>query len=226
MSAAIDPALAASERATRFLARLERIGVGDLESVSFASEAVDARAATRAAATRAATRAGLAPLVEETRAAARDFVQTAYTADMYQPTWFGLNWGRSSGSIPDRVAIFAAVDDAAIATVAMDVVRAALYDELHGPYDVIESMHPPPVPDRRPTRLDRWSRPIAVGLLVGSISLTVAYASSTVDTLAVVVPVAMAVVIVASLVRQRPRLDALTDQSDDDPDRLASTPER
>ena len=69
-----------------------------------------------------------------------------YDRNMYQPTWAGLNWGRSLGTIEDRVAVAAAVEDAAIGTVATDVAMPADVDALLDPLRLLVSMHPDETP--------------------------------------------------------------------------------
>src|SRR5262249_40966325 len=56
-----------------------------------------------------------------------------------EPTWFGLNWGRSLARSEDRAALVQAVEDAAMAAVVADLVpddAAALAE----PFELVASM--------------------------------------------------------------------------------------
>jgi hypothetical protein len=81
-----------------------------------------------------ATVAGLGSLLHDTRQRARDYVIRAYAADLYRPTWVGLNWGVSSGILADRLAVTTAVEDAAMAAVVDGVASAEIVDDLR-PFD-------------------------------------------------------------------------------------------
>jgi len=119
---------------------------------------------------------------------------------MYQPTWFGLNWGRSSGTAADRAAIALAIEDAALAAVVRDVVDPATYDELTEPASFIAAMHPARAADGQPQ--GRWARPIAYGLVLATILGLGAYATD-VGSLVVAIPLVLGAAIVADLARSR-----------------------
>ena len=133
---------AARVRVDQFLAELDHVGIEDVGLVSLAAADVAARGTARSIAVAAAGEAGLGPYLVETREKARAHVVRMYDRNAYQPTWAGLNWGRSLGTIEDRVAVAAAVEDAAIGTVAMDVAGADVSDELLEPMRLLISMHP------------------------------------------------------------------------------------
>ena len=107
---------AATVRVQQFLAELDHVGVDDVALVSLPAADTVARGPARTAAAVAADDAGLGPFLTRTREAARVRVIRMYDRKMYQPTWGGLNWGRSLGTVEDRIAVAAAVEDAAIAT--------------------------------------------------------------------------------------------------------------
>ncbi len=192
-------------RAYRFLDELTHLGAADLESVSFALTMADGLDGTRVNAVAIATRSGLRPLLDEIRTAARDIVVEAYAADGFQPTWFGLNWGRSAGTTVDRVTIVEVVEDAAIATVARDVIDPGSVDRLRQRYDLLASMHPVRDPAADPTRprsrIERWSRPITIVLLLSFVGFIAAGAGAY-GLLAVAIPMLIAAVIIARLARE------------------------
>lgn len=133
-------------RVEQFLAELDHVGVEDVGLVSMPAADVAARAPARADAVAAAQSAGLGLYLAESREQARARVVRMYDRNAYQPTWAGLNWGRSLGTVEDRVAVAAAVEDAAIGTVAMDVAPADTVEELLEPMRLIISMHPDETP--------------------------------------------------------------------------------
>jgi len=133
-------------RVEQFLAELDHVGVEDVGLVSLPAADVAARASARSVAVTAAEDAGLGPYLARTREDARSRVVRMYDRNAYQPTWAGLNWGRSLGTVEDRVAVAAAVEDAAIGTVAMDVAPADVVEELLEPIRLLISMHPSETP--------------------------------------------------------------------------------
>ena len=133
-------------RVEQFLAELDHVGVEDVGLVSLPAADVAARAPARSVAVTAAEDAGLGPYLARTREDARSRVVRMYDRNAYQPTWAGLNWGRSLGTVEDRVAVAAAVEDAAIGTVAMDVAPADVVEELLEPIRLLISMHPSEAP--------------------------------------------------------------------------------
>jgi hypothetical protein len=132
----------ARRRVERFFAELDHLGIEDVALVSLPHDGAGERTPPREAAAAACVAAGLGPLLDETREKARARVIRMYDRNMYQPTWAGLNWGRSLGTIEDRVAVAAAVEDAAIGTVATDVAPAADVDALLEPLRMLVAMHP------------------------------------------------------------------------------------
>ena len=165
---------AAGLRVEQFLSDLDRIGIEDVGLVSLPATDMAARAPARSAAVKAAEEAGLGPLQGEARDEARARVVRMYDRNIYQPTWAGLNWGRSLGTIEDRVAVAAAVEDAMIGTVALDVVSADVANELLEPMRLLIAMHPtdaPPSPFAGPG----WTRRLgAVLALVFSATMLLA----------------------------------------------------
>ena len=71
----------------------------------------------------AAVRTGRVALMNEAREATRAAVLARYSEGSYHPTFVGLNWGLSQGTVEDRVAIAEALADAAAVAVVADVLE-------------------------------------------------------------------------------------------------------
>ena len=117
--------------------------------------------------------AGLGPLLEATREKARTRVIRMYDRNMYQPTWAGLNWGRSLGTVEDRVAVAAAIEDAAIGTVAEGVAPADDVETLLEPMGLLVAMHPDETP-RSEFAGTRWTARVGAILFLVFVAVTVA----------------------------------------------------
>jgi hypothetical protein len=141
--------------------------------VSLPHDGAAERTPAREAAAAACVEAGLGPLLDATREKARTRVIRMYDRNMYQPTWAGLNWGRSLGTIEDRVAVAAAVEDAAIGTVAADVAMPADVDALLEPLRLLASMHPDETP-RSDFAGTRWTARVGAILFLIFVAITVA----------------------------------------------------
>jgi hypothetical protein len=163
----------ARARVERFLAELDHVGIEDVALVSLPAADVAARASARSTAVTAAGAAGLGPYLTKTREDVRARVIRMYDRNMYQPTWAGLNFGRSLGTIEDRVAVAAAFEDAAIGTVAMDVVSADVTEELAEPMRLLIAMHPNE-PPRSQFAGTRWTARIGALLFLVFVASTVA----------------------------------------------------
>ena len=81
----------------------------------------DARRAALARAVAAAEAAGRGPELAGLRARMRREAFVRYDRALLRPTWLGLNWGLSSGTSEDRVAVAAALDEAAVLVIADDL---------------------------------------------------------------------------------------------------------
>jgi hypothetical protein len=99
--------------------RIDRLIPDDLAHAGLApGPDDDARAAARSRALDAAEGAGLGQLVDDAVAEARERVLRRWTDGLYRPSWVGmLNWGVSLGRAADRLAVVAAIEDAALAAV-------------------------------------------------------------------------------------------------------------
>jgi hypothetical protein len=166
-------AAAAKQRAARFLEDLDHLGIEDVGLVSLPPDGAAERTPAREAAVAACTAAGLGPLLESTREKARTRVIRMYDRNMYQPTWAGLNWGRSLGTVEDRVAVAAAIEDAAIGTVATDVVAAEQAEALLEPMRLLVAMHPDETP-RSQFAGTRWTARVGAVLFLMFVAITAA----------------------------------------------------
>jgi hypothetical protein len=130
----------AVDRTAAFLETLSRLNVDDLAVLALPEPDPDERTALLA---RAITSAEEAGRLDEVRAApgrAREIIVQAFSFRAYDPTWFGLNWGRSLGRADDRARLLAAVEDAAIAAVVADVMPVDDVAALREPFERIASM--------------------------------------------------------------------------------------
>ena len=167
-----DALTTAQRRAAEFLERLDHLGIEDVGLVSLPHEGAAERTPAREAAVTECAAAGLGPVLEATREKARARVIRMYDRNMYQPTWAGLNWGRSLGTVEDRVAVAAAVEDAAIGTVAMDVAMAADVEALLEPMRLLAAMHPDETP-RSEFAGTRWTARVGAVLFLLFVAITV-----------------------------------------------------
>jgi hypothetical protein len=92
---------------------LGRLGIGAWDDESH-EDLLDALEA-------AAKLTGRDALVDEARARAGGAVLQRYSSGTLHPTWVGLNWGLSQGTVEDRVAIVEVLSDAAAAAAVADV---------------------------------------------------------------------------------------------------------
>jgi hypothetical protein len=125
---------------TAFLAELARRNIDDLLLVALPEPDADERSALLGRALQAATAAGREDLVADAPRKARDQLFRAWSRRGIDPTWFGLNWGRSLGRADDRARLVAAVEDAAVAAVVADLVSDEDVAALREPFDIAASM--------------------------------------------------------------------------------------
>ena len=124
------PDEAAADRLGAFLERLDRLALEDLRLLALPLPDPVVRAAVLDEVNRAAATAGRTGLVDEARRRARDAIVIAYDRHLYDPTWAGLNWGRSLGTAKDRLGLTLAAEDAAVAAVMSDVLDQDLVESL------------------------------------------------------------------------------------------------
>jgi hypothetical protein len=128
-----------TERVDAFLARLEHRSVDDLAYVALADPDPIERAALLDRARAVAETAGRAQELTDATTRAGAALVRSFSFRSFEPTWFGVNWGRSIGRAEDRAHLFAAVEDAATAAVIADI-EPALADTLGEAFDVAASL--------------------------------------------------------------------------------------
>lgn len=130
----------AIDRTAVFLATLSRFSVDDLAVLALPEPDPDERIDLRARAITAAEEAGRLDEVRAAPGRAREIIVQAFSFRAYDPTWFGLNWGRSLGRADDRARLLAAVEDAAVAAVVADLLPEDDVAALREPFERIASM--------------------------------------------------------------------------------------
>jgi hypothetical protein len=131
-----DPEVVA--RVERLFDRLDHLASGDTQAPLPAVDQAR-RAEAREAATDAAIRTGRGRLLQESRRAAREVALRRFGSRVFRPTWVGLNWGQSMGTVEDRVAMAEVFDDAAIGAVITDIEPDLAADLLSG-LEALESI--------------------------------------------------------------------------------------
>ncbi len=130
----------AIDRTAAFLATLLRFSVDDLAVLALPEPDPDERTALLARAITAAEEAGRLDEVRAAPGRAREVIVNSFAFRAYDPTWFGLNWGRSLGRSDDRARLLAAVEDAAVAAVVADLLPEDEVAALREPFERIASM--------------------------------------------------------------------------------------
>lgn len=128
-----------TERIDAFLARLERVSIDDLQVLALQPADVDERDALLDQVDAAARAAGRLDELDDAADLANEAIVRELAFRGYEPTWLGLNWGRSMARTEDRAALIQAVEDAAMAAVVADLVpeHAAALAE---PFELVASM--------------------------------------------------------------------------------------
>jgi hypothetical protein len=126
---------AAADRLETFLARLDRLGLEDLRLLALPLPDPTERAALLSEVDRVAAEVNRSKLVEEGRLRSRETMFRAYNRHQYDPTWAGLNWGRSLGTARDRLGLVLAAEDAAVATVLRDLLDEDTVITLTEPFE-------------------------------------------------------------------------------------------
>jgi hypothetical protein len=128
-----------TERIDGFLQRLDRLSVDDLSMVALGPVDPLERDRLLDEVDAAATAAGRLDEVDDAADRAVDVLVHSFSFRGLEPTWFGLNWGRSLPRSDDRANLFQAVEDAAMAAVVADLIpdTAAALSE---PFAVATSM--------------------------------------------------------------------------------------
>ncbi|HET9519766.1 MAG TPA: hypothetical protein VFO73_01830 [Candidatus Limnocylindrales bacterium] len=162
-----------TDRIGPFLDALARLNVDDLGMVALPEPDRDARAALLQRALDAAHAAGRRDALVEAPVRARDALFASFARRAYDPTWFGLNWGRSLGRAADRARLIAAVEDAAVAEVVADVLGPDDVASLREPFEIASSMVGT-APSASPSIDGSPARRVAVASALGAGMLTAA----------------------------------------------------
>jgi hypothetical protein len=144
-----DPRARAEQRLEIMARQLEHVGLVDLRRV-VTEGGPPGRASLRRETEAAVTRADLGDLLADARTRFRDWLEQAYNRGGYDPTPIALNWGRTLGSVEDRVDVFRTVDDAVLATVAHELVPDEDRQALFEPYARMLALRPERRPRHRP----------------------------------------------------------------------------
>jgi hypothetical protein len=159
----------ADDRLAAFLAELARHSVDDLAMVALPEPDPNERAALLQRAVDAAHEAGRREALAAAPARARDALFRSYSRRGYDPTWFGLNWGRSLGRADDRARLVAAVEDAAVAAVVADLLSAEDAAALREPFEIAASMAGASPETNPSTRGSAGRRPIVALAFVAAL---------------------------------------------------------
>lgn len=127
------------DRIEPFLRRLERLSVDDLQVVVLGPADLDARDRLLDRIDTAAIAAGRLDELDDAADRASEVIVRALSFRGYEPTWFGLNWGRASARPEDRAVLVQAVEDAAMAAIVADLVPDDAA-ELAGRFEIVASM--------------------------------------------------------------------------------------
>ncbi len=108
----------------------DRLTPDELAHVGMRRDHGEARASLLRVCAEAAEKHGRTELLAEARTQAREAVLNRYSAGSLHPTFIGLNWGLSQGTVEDRVSVVQALEDAAAAAVVADLVDRDVADAL------------------------------------------------------------------------------------------------
>ena len=134
------PAGSPVDRVGTFLEALGRLSVDDLAVLALPEPDPAERTGLLERAESAADEAGRRVEFRAAPGRARDALVRAFSFRAYDPTWFGLNWGRSLGRADDRARLVAAVEDAAVAAVVADLLPEDDIAKLREPFEQVASM--------------------------------------------------------------------------------------
>jgi hypothetical protein len=155
----VDTRGTAREQTNALLASIYRLSLDDLTRLSMPrADAID-RVAARESAFSAARDARRIDDVRTASTEARELVIRAFASHQFQPTWAGLQWGRSLGTASDRANLIAAVEDAALASVTADLIGDDDRALLAEPLDALVAMRSD-FPEQSLARVLPSSRPV------------------------------------------------------------------
>jgi hypothetical protein len=168
-----SPSADATDPLADFLRELGRLSIDDLAMVALSEPDRDERAELLQRAVDVADAAGRRALLASAPARARDTLFRAYSRRGYDPTWFGLNWGRSLGRADDRARLVAAVEDAAVAAVVADLLPADDVAALREPYEIAASMAGAGPDTNSSSRGSLRGRPLAITAFVVGVFMAI-----------------------------------------------------
>ncbi len=120
----------ARERLEALFEGFDRLTPDELAHMGMRRDHGEARRSLLRVCAEAAEKHGRTELFGEARMQARDAVMNRYSAGSLHPTFIGLNWGLSQGTVEDRVSVVQALEDAAAAAVVADLVDRDVVDAL------------------------------------------------------------------------------------------------
>jgi hypothetical protein len=131
-----------TDRLSEFLDALYHRNLDDLGMISLPEPDPTVRADLLGRATAAAAAAGPDRLAELRSVPDRvsELAFRSFSFRGYEPSWFGLIWGRSIGRAADRARLVAAVEDAAVAEVVADLLPPDDLAALREPFAIASSM--------------------------------------------------------------------------------------
>jgi hypothetical protein len=136
-SGSAEPQVAA--RVEEFFARLDRLATNSLGQTLLPAADPERRIDVRTTAIAAAIAAGRRQTLAEVRRVAREAALARFGSRAFRPTWAGLNWGQSLGTVEDRVNLARILDDAALAAVAGDLVDTDSAADLWSGLEALEA---------------------------------------------------------------------------------------
>lgn len=170
-----SPADSAAGPLEAFLAELGRLSVDDLTMVALPEPDPDERAELLQRAVDAAAAGGRREALAAAPGRARDALFRSYSRRGYDPTWFGLNWGRSLGRADDRARLVAAAEDAAVAAVVAGLLPDEDLAALREPFEIATSMTGA-APEANPTaRGSAGRRAVVAALLLLGLLLSLVF---------------------------------------------------
>jgi hypothetical protein len=133
-------------RLDRFLASLDRASIDEARVLAVRPLDRAAHDEARATALEAATGAGRGELVAASRHQVVRWVEGAFAANAYDPTFIGLAWRHEPLRPEDRLLLAETLADAALGLIVLDLVADSVADELIGPCAVLAGTEDVPVP--------------------------------------------------------------------------------
>jgi len=111
----------AERRLARFTQRLERLDIDQLRIYAVRPPDRDWHQQVMERAEVLAFNSGRDKVLEAARATVQEWLIRVFNEHQYQPTMFGLNWGRSLGTVDDRAEIARTLREAVTALIVWDL---------------------------------------------------------------------------------------------------------